>query len=211
MSFLRIVSIISVILIGINAILYFKSFRVKPKAFKVFSLYIGMMFIVQTTFLIIAIYKVNNILLSHIYYIFQFILLSLFYKELINGNGIKKGILWVMFLTLAIILTQFTCDPSLINTFNPLEIILTSCVMIVYSVIFFYQSLEKRLGYSFINAGVFIYLVGSTLIFATANYTSFIEKSFNRYIWNLNSILFVLYQLLIFIEWKKIFSTKEEI
>ena len=58
----------------------------------------------------------------------------------------------------------------------------------------------------YINAGILIYITTSTLIFILGDYLSlFTKNQAIKNIWLINKVLYVIYMILILIEWKKNF------
>jgi hypothetical protein len=96
-------------------------------------------------------------------------------------------------------------EPSNYYRFNIFEIILTSVPLIVYCLLFFIQRIdgEKR-KFIYITSGFFLYILCSTLLFTTGNISSEIKN----FIWYTNAILYIVYQVLIFVEWYKHFRKK---
>lgn len=194
---------LEVFLLFVNCILFFKSYKFKiDTAIKLFTCYLLASFIINTSSVILAINGINNLYLSHFYFISQFILLSLFYKQLFN----KKQIIIVYILGILILTTlgiQYTYNPSLFFRFNLLEIFLTSFPLVIYSIIHLYNSLSKEGKYMYINSGVLIYLTTSTLIFILGNFLSEFDRQTTKNIWFLNKVLYLVYLILILLEWRK--------
>ncbi|MGJ8743481.1 hypothetical protein [Polaribacter sp.] len=97
----------------------------------------------------------------------------------------------------------YVCFPEDYFIFNQFEIIITSVPLIVYCFLFFLHRLsdiDKK--YVFIISGLFVYLLCSTLLFTTGNIGS---KSVKKIIWDMNSFLYLVYHILIFVEWYKNF------
>ncbi len=194
-----------VFLLLVNTILFTSYYlKNKSKALKYFVIYLIITFVILfSSIIIVIVFDVkNNLFLSHFYFIFQFIFLSLFYKE----NYTKQQRNWVnviFFIVSTVIIIQYINDFTLFNKFNLLEILLTSFPLIVYSIIHLYNSLSKPGKFMYINAGILIYLSVSSLIFILGNYISKIDSSIAFNVWFLNKVFYVGYLLLILIEWKK--------
>ena len=202
---------LSIILLFINATLYTYSYLKdkKNKAIKYYSIYLALTFCVLVgSIILINIQgslglKKDNLFLSHFYFIFQFVFLSLFYREFFT----KKQQNWVnlIFILVALILSiQYFNNISLFNRFNLLEILISSFPLVVYSIIHLYNSLGKPGKYMYINAAVLIYLSVSTLIFILGNLmVSAVDRSLSINVWLLNKVFYVGYLILILIEWRK--------
>lgn len=205
---------LSLILLFVNATLYIYSYlkRNKSKAVGYFGLYLTLTFVIQILSLLIVEYydqlniKQNNLFLSHYYFIFQFIILSLFYSRLFSKKQKKYQIILssTVFLILSI---QYSLHPDFYYKFNLLEIFITSFPLVIYSIIHLYNSLTKSGKFMYINAGILIYLSISTLIFFLGNtidnQTVKMDKSFITNIWFINRAFYLVYLLLILIECKK--------
>lgn len=197
---------LGLLILLINLIVYLKSFRLfKSKAFKLFTYYLLITFII----LIISFYlwsnRKDNLYLSHFYFITQFILLSLFYKELFNSLQ-KKIIVFIIIIVLAALSIQYYLNPLLYNKFNIFEVFVTSFPLVIYSIMHLYNSLNKKGLFMYINAGVLIYLSLSTLIFILGDYLSttiFRGNTAIKNIWLINKVSYILYLSLILLQWKK--------
>ncbi|MBU2939034.1 hypothetical protein KO494_05715 [Lacinutrix sp. C3R15] len=200
---------LSLILLITNSVLFtYSSFKLKIKAIKYFAIYLVIVFFVLTSsILIISFYKElhikqNNLFLSHFYFIFQFVFLSLFYRELFTTK--QKNWVNLTFILVAFVLgVQYINNISLFYKFNLLEILITSFPLVIYSIIHLYNSLGKTGKYMYINAAILIYLSVSTLIFILGNLINTVDKSLSINVWLLNKVLYVGYLTVILIEWKK--------
>ncbi|QRM88376.1 hypothetical protein FG167_03775 [Lacinutrix sp. WUR7] len=198
------------ILLFINATLYTYSYLkgYKNKAIKYFAIYLTLTFCVLIgSNLIVQFqrkfnFELNNLYLSHFYFIFQFIFLSLFYSQLFNKKQ-KKYLNSISILVFLVLIIQYTLNTALFSQFNLLEILITSFPLVIYSIFHLYNSLSKPGKYMYINAGVLIYLSISTLIFFLGNYVPKINDTLAFNVWFLNRVFYVGYLILILIEWKK--------
>lgn len=201
---------LGILLLFINTCLYIWSYRTHSTvALKYFSIYLLIIFIVQATGHVYAFYKKDNLFLSHYYFISQFVLLSLFYKSLFKKN--QKSIVNVtLILVLTILAIQYFNNPKMFFRFNILEIFVTTFPIIVFSIMYLYNSLSIPGKFMNINAGILVYLTTSSLIYILGDYITTYIKSVPTIrndaivnIWFLNKVLYVGFLLLILIEWKK--------
>ncbi len=201
---------ISIALIFINSCLYIWSYIFNKKKLDLlfFAIYLLVSAFVMIASSIIANKGDNNLHYSHIYFITQFIFLSLFYRTLFKSNQ-KRGVNIVILLVLFTLTIQYFKNPHLIDQFNLLEIFITSVPVIIYSIIHLYNSLSKKGEYMFINSGVLIYLTTSTLIFILGDYLSVYNNTAVIKIWMINKVLYIVYLVLILIEWKKLNSLRK--
>jgi len=191
----------------INIFLYFKSFIQEGKAFKIFTIYLLLICLVQlATMFVGKILHKPNLFLSHFYFVIQFVFLSFFYKELLKN----KLILLVLIPVFGFLMYQYIDDSSLFYRYNAIGISITQGVVIIYSIVYLYKCLQGQSSFLIVNVGLLLYLVSSTLIFASGNliFNLNISESMNYLLINTNRILYFLFQILIFIEWRKNYYKK---
>lgn len=198
------ISLIGLVLLLINAILFFYSRKGKDKVYLYLMLYLMIQFVVELCCNIIGILNPNeNFFLSHYYFIIQFILLSLFFSKVLMNSFLKKLVYINLFLVLVSLFFQYLETPSLYWKFNNYEIGVTSLLLILYSVFYFYENIMNTYIYHYFCVGLTFYLTSSCLIFLTGN-TQLVFSTEPVYldIWIFNSLFFILFQILIFKEWK---------
>lgn len=205
----KIVNYIGLIILLLNVILYLKVSFKHNTNFKIFSLYLLIMCIIQMVSFAMSEYKINNLFLSHYYFLFQFLFLSLFYIKLFKNKTHKKIILSTLLIVICIISSQYILNPSLYYKFNILEIMLSSIPLMIFNLLYLFNSLNRKMEYLYVNSGIFIYLLSSTLIFFAGNYINEFDQSTIKIIWIVNIYIFAFYQILIFIEWYKNFRIKK--
>ena len=198
------IQLLGLFLIVLNAILYLKSYIFNKRS--VTLLYLTLYLFICAVIMIISSYLGykgdSNLHYSHLYFISQFIFLSLFYKSIFKTNQ-RKWVTTVLIIILLVLTIQYINKPELINKFNLFEIFVTSFPLIIYSGMHLYNSLSKKGEFMIFNSGVLIYITTSTLIFILGNYLSGFFNDTIRSIWLLNKVLYVIFLLLILIEWKK--------
>ncbi len=188
---------------AINLFLYLIKFKKETKANRIFTVYLLLMSLVQFSALYVGSIGYKNLFLSHFYFIFQFLLLSLFYKQILSGRIQKKVVIVSMIVCSMTLALQYILDFSQFDKFNLLEIFITSFPIIVYALFHFYNILNESKKFYYINLGVFGYLFGSTFLFLCGNLTIGLNLSLEWFtmIWLLNSFLYIYYQIFILIEW----------
>jgi len=201
MTLLNTIINIGHIFLGLNILVYLKIFFQKKKVFKIFTFYLLIITIIQITSQIYTNLNKNNLFLSHYYFIGQFLFLSIFYYQLIKQITLIKVLTT---LTIVALTVQYSLYPEKYFIFNLFEIIICSIPLIIYSFLFFIQNIDGvNKDFIYINSGVFIYILSSTLIFSSGNLMPNLPKNINKIIWLVNAFLYVLYQILIFVEWYK--------
>ncbi len=195
--------------LAINSIVFLSSYQFRSKPVKIFTLYLVGSLILQiySTYLKDYNNKANNLFISHYFFIGKFILLSIFFKYLLKRKVIKKVITIILFTVLiALSLNIAFFSYNYYYSFNLFEIIITTTPIIVYCFMFFIQKIEETDSkFIYITSGIFLYFLCSLLLFSVGNITAEIKKI----IWYSNAILYIVYQLLIFVEWYKNFKKKE--
>ena len=199
-----IISIIGLLFLLFNSILFLKTGKGKDRNYQYLTFYLAILFIVELACNIIGILETNsNFFLSHYYFIIQFIVLSLFFYQIFDNKKLKTFILFNLFVVFFVLIYQYYNTPKLYREFNVLEIGLTSSLLIVYCIIHFYRNLKSSFDYFYFCFGLTFYLTSSMLIFLSGNTTLvFFEEPFYSDIWVFNSLFYILYQYLIFKEWK---------
>ena len=196
--------------LAINIIVFFlslKKFR-KNKSYCFITAYLLVTGIIQLLSHYLAkTYKDNgigNLFLSHYYFISQFVILSLFYRNLFTKLQ-KKLVGLSISLVLIILAIRFFLNPSLYFNFDLFEIFICAIPLIAFAVIHLYNSLTESKGFLYVNASILIYISTSTLIFFLGKYLSQSNSlmNFGFDIWFLNSIFYLIFLVLIFIEWYK--------
>ncbi len=205
-SYLKILSEITVYFSLFYPILYLKSFVSQNKAFKIFTLYLVLLGVIQLTMrMSTKVWELDsNLFLSHYYFIGQFILLSLFYVQLLKFRWIY-GILAIVLLFLGY---QYISNPELYHMYNPLGFFITHTIIVIYALLYMYRSLSGKKEFTLANIGIFMYLLSTALIFGSGNLIFNLEvpESFSQLLVDINKVLFLAFQILIFVEWWKNYS-----
>lgn len=197
------------ILLLLNFILYAIKFPGKNKAYKIFAIYLFVILCVQIAQKIYLLKGLNNLFLSHVYFIGQFGVLSLFYLKLVKDPFQQKTIKIAFVLVLSTLIIQYGLKPQMFLKFNLYEIFITSFLLIIYAVFHFYNMLDEKKEFYFINMGILLYLFASTILFLIGNLTTKFSNDFKMITWTLNAIFIIVYHLFFLYEWKvSYFRTK---
>lgn len=186
----------------VNLILYFKGFSLNGKAFNFFVLYLLIITIIQFLITVFQFFRINNLMFSHFYFIFQFIVLTFFYLSILIKEKQKKILKISSFFVVLSLLIQYFFTPSLFFKFNLFEVFITSFLLIIYSVFHLYNQLDEKKNYYYINLGILIYLFGSTVFFLAGNLIIKFNNEWGKIPWYLNAFMYIVYQLFILYEWK---------
>ena len=190
--------------LAMNTLVFIVSYNKKHKALKYFIMYLLLCFFIQFLSTILSSLNNYNLFLSHYFFIGQFIFLSLFFSSLIDFKKYKPFIFFLTFITAASFIIYLYNFPENINRWSVLEIAITSIPLLFYSFFFFLKKIDdnKNRKYIYFNSGFFVYTLCSTLIFTLGNIGS---RELKLYVWQFNSILYLIFQIMIFVEWYKNF------
>jgi hypothetical protein len=205
---LNIFANIGYLILLLNLILFIKCFSKQGKAYKIFTCYLGVIFIIQIISSALMERHINNLFLSHFYFIGQFISLSFFYFTILKEEYQKKTVKLGLFIGLSVLGIQYVNDTSLFFRFNLFEIFIASFLLIIYASFHFYNMLNEKKEFYFINMGVLLYLFSSTILFLVGNLTVLLSPKMSKITWSLNAFLYIIYQLFVLVEWKNSFSKK---
>jgi hypothetical protein len=173
------------------------------KIYNVLFLYLLFYFLIELFCNIIGFLKPNsNIFVSHYAFNVQFLFLSIFFYLLFKESILKKMVVAVFFAFISINLYLSFEDPELYWKFNLFEIVAISLVTLVYTLIHLYNNLGEKKNYFYFTIGVSMYMLSTSIIFLLGNVELVFIKDPYIDIWVFNSIFFIVYQFLIFKEWR---------
>lgn len=137
--------------------------------------------------------------LLHIYTIFEFLFISIYYSQFYSPKKQKRiYVLIAAFTVLCIINYLFIQNKIEFNTYTrPLEAI----IIIVYSMLFILKqnNEEQNWGdnvYNWINAGILIYFASCLFMFIFSNYLLSAGKLINRIVWSAHDTILMLQYIL---------------
>ncbi|URM37034.1 hypothetical protein [Flavobacterium anhuiense] len=192
----------------INLLLYSYSFFRKEKANVFFVSYLTFIFIIQISMEILYYLKRNNLFLVNSFFIGQMLFLGLFYNSILKVKSQKQFVKISLVLALLVLIVQFINAPQEFLKFNLFEITLTSLLIVVFALLHFYNMLTENKKYYYVNIGIMLYLLSSTVLFIIGNLTSVLNNEVKYLSWQLNAFLNIVYYLFILFEWKVSFSKK---
>lgn len=199
---IKIIAYFGILLLIVNCLLFIRVAAKQDKAFKIFTIYLMVMVLIQISTAVLQFLSMHNIFLSHFYLILQFILLSLFYLEILPVRFQKRVIKIAIPSCLAVLAVQYYLDATVFFRYNLWEIFITSFLIIIFAMFHFYNLLNEKKTYYYLSIGIFVYLFGSTFIFITGNLLVAMNNDFGHIIWIMNSLLYIVYQVYIFLEYK---------
>ena len=174
------------------------------KPLKLFTFMILVNLFTEITSNLLRIYNVNNLPLLHLYTLLEFILLSLFYRSIIQKPDWLKqnfNIFVGLVILLQVLNSIFLQD---IYSFNSNSKTLTNLSFITFGIIYIFNSLTEKeaanhQAIKLINSALLFYYISSLFIFLFS--TTFIKYSYLLlgYMWTINISLNLIFQILIFI------------
>ncbi len=197
-------------LLLINFIVFSIGLYKKQKSYVIFTAYLFLIVCIQVITLVLRKLGLNNLFLSHFYFIGQFIMLALFYFNLITDKFQKKVIKITVVVALLSLAIQYSIRPDLFFKFNLYEIFITSFLLLIFATFHFYNMLNGKKMFYYINVGIILYLFGSTILFLVGNLSVMLSSKYYKVPSRINYILYIIFQLFILIEWKKSFYKKDE-
>jgi hypothetical protein len=196
------------IVLFLNLVLFIRGFSNQVKAYAIFTWYLGIIFAIQIISNALMKMRINNLFLSHFYFIGQFVILSFFYGTILKVKFQKNIVKLGLVIGLFVLGMQYANDTDLFFRFNLFEIFITSFLLIIYATFHFYNMLNEKKEFYYINMGVLLYLFGSTILFLVGNLMIVLSSKMSKITWILNAFLYIIYQLFILVEWRKSFSKK---
>ena len=196
------------VLLLVNLIIFFKGYSKQGKAYKIFTWYLGMIFVIQMVSKLLTVFHFQNLFTTHFYFIGQLVLLSFFYLTILKEEYQRKVVKLGLVLGLLLFGIQYFNDSSLFFKFNLLEIFITSFLLIIYAIFHLYNMLNIKEEFYYVNIGILMYLFGSSILYLVGNLTILLSTKMSLITWILNAFLYVVYQLFILFEWKKSFYKK---
>ena len=109
-----IISIVGLLFLFVNSILFLKTRKGKRITYQYLTFYLAILFIVELACNIIGILKPNsNFFLSHYYFIIQFIVLSLFFYYLFDSKKLKYFIIFNFVFVVIVLGIQYYNNPKI--------------------------------------------------------------------------------------------------
>jgi hypothetical protein len=205
MLFPFIISLIGLFFLLVNSICFWLKRKSKDVLYNIITIYLILLFIEELCCNIIGFLNPGaNFFLSHYYFVFQFIVLSVFFYNIFSSVVLKRIVLFFLAVVLILLSVQYYITPGLYWRFNMFEIGVISTLLIFYSLVFLIQNFKKvKHDYFYFCNGLILYLASSASIFLSGNSDSVLfTEPFILDFWFFNSLFYILYQFLIFKEWR---------
>lgn len=198
---IEILSLIGKGILLINLAVYCIGFFSSGRAYKFFICYLAWILICEIVFYVLNYYRINNLFFSHYYLIIQFVLLGLFFHEILTEKYQKNIARSLLIIIPSVLIVQYIIDPEKYYVFNLFEIFVTSYSLIILALFHLYNILDTEKKYNYISFGLLLYLISSTVIFLSGNLYTVMNTNLHREIWVFNVVMFIVYQIFIFAEY----------
>ncbi len=200
------ISVFSLLLLLINSLLFLsKAKKVNNPTYKYVTIYLLVLFVVEFFCNGIGLlYPGQNLYLSHFYFNAQFLFLSLVFYRLFSNQKLKKLVVVNYTVVTVIIIGMYIYNNESFWQFNLFEIAATSALLIIYSLIHLSNTLGAKRKYFYLTIGLIFYLLCSSLIFLFGNYELVFMEDPYIDIWIFNPLLYIVYQVFLFTEWRYI-------
>lgn len=153
-------------------------------------------------------YDINNMYVTHVYTILEFVLISLFFARAIKPSKLIYAILAVALVFLYISGYELFHDPE--DTSDEISTTTEAIVFIIYSLSTFYYMLQHpgqssvfSIPLFWFNTGILLYFSGNLFIFLFSNYLQAHSQQVYSELWGIHSVLNIVFYILISIGfWK---------
>lgn len=194
----------------VNAILFLYTSKNKNTLYKTVMIYLLVMAVIEAICNYIGFFKPgNNLFVSHFQYNIQFLLLSTFFYRLFENTILKKIVVINCIVVWGVLTYQYITTPSIFWECHLPEILSISFILIAYTLIHLYNSLGEEKKYYYFCIGLMMYLLCSSTIFMSGNVELIFCNDPFIDIWIFNSLLYIVYQIFIFKEWRLLIKNAE--
>ncbi|PWW19192.1 hypothetical protein [Chryseobacterium sp. AG844] len=194
---IEILSLIGKGILLINLAVYCIGFSGGGKAYTFFICYLAWILLCEIVFYVLNSQKINNLFFSHYYLIGQFLLLGLFFHEIVTEKYQKKTARTLLIIIPVVLVIQYIIYPEKYYVFNLFEIFVTSYSIIILALFHLYNILDTQKKYNYISLGLLLYLISSTVIFLSGNLYTVMNRKLHKEIWVFNVVMFIVYQIFI--------------
>ncbi|KYH07033.1 MULTISPECIES: hypothetical protein [Chryseobacterium] len=198
---IEILSLIGKGILLINLAVYCIGFSGGGKAYTYFISYLAWILLCEIVFYVLNSQKINNLFFSHYYLIGQFLLLGLFFHEIVTEKYQKKTARTLLIIIPVVLVIQYIIYPEKYYVFNLFEIFVTSYSIIILALFHLYNILDTQKKYNYISLGLLLYLISSTVIFLSGNLYTVMNRKLHKEIWVFNVVMFIVYQIFILIDY----------
>jgi hypothetical protein len=144
--------------------------------------------------------KWNNLLILHIYSLFQFFAFSVFYWSATSNMTKKRLIASVSGGVFCLLIVNSIWNESL-QDFNSLGIFISNGTIVVYAISHFFEVLgadEKSRRNLIVNSGILLFMSESLVIFLFGNFLKHVAQIDQAGLWYTHATTYIVFLLLIF-------------
>lgn len=190
----------------ISCIICFFFFKKLSKELKVISYYIFFMMLMNSFSLRMAQVTINNMPISHLLVLGEFIFISLFYKKILKEHIFFKKYFRIYLGSIGslVILNTLYIEP--INTFNTNAKVLVLFIIIMFAALFFYERAKVLMkvdvnekAIRLINSALLVYYSGSFFMFLMYKFMQENKQFYTKNILIFNSGLYLLFTIVMLI------------
>ena len=198
MFLLDINTILYSVILLINIVLYAKgTLKTKERWFTKILIYLLTILFVHITSILFVYYYLNNIKVFHFFSFAQILIVSSFYKEVIDNPKIKRGINYSLLISFLIVGGQFIIIPETLNNFSILEVFLFNYLIIIYGLVYSFRNLALKPRHNIINIGLITYCLFTISILTYGNYLVKVSVDDAAKVWMLHDYNNLFFQLMI--------------
>lgn len=206
---------VSHILLNINIVtlllcffLFVSKWSKNNRAFKVITLYMCFVSIIQIIFRLTFDFSINNWVITNFFSIGQMFFMTYFFLLILKSALFIKIIKSFFIFYYLSTFIQYCFNYEILFKINEFGSFVSSLFIIIYSLFFLYENLNKKqLFYYFIIGGT-LYHFGSFAVFLTANIFFAKNLYLGLIIYNLHTFLAIVFSCFVFYEYKINFSSK---
>jgi hypothetical protein len=192
----------SIVLVNTTAFLYiYLSNKKRSVSLGTLLFYSFFLLIIETVTSTLSMKGINNLYLSHFYFIPQALILGkLFIDHFLTTVQVKIAKSYLVG-SLLFLCLQYLISPELLAGINIIEIFLMNYFLIGCSLFYFYNTLKTKRQHKFLMFGVLFYSTLSTSTFLLVNLVEHINIEIAYAITSLHIVLLIIYQLFISLHW----------
>lgn len=161
---------------------------------------------------------INNLPLLHLYTLGEFVIYSLMYLSFFKLDNKNKRLAGLLTFLVSILIILNSVFVQSIWGFNSYAKTLVQCVIIIYSLSYFFLNYMNKIKNGiirkvrlFINATILIYYSGSLFVFMFSDYFLRVLGGTPRELWIINISLNFLFQVAILVTVWKVFNNRKSI
>jgi hypothetical protein len=200
------ISLVGLFLLILNALLFCLKIKDKESSYKLLTAFLILDAFSEIICNVTGITNPGtNLILSHAHYHLHFIFFSLIYYNLLSVKFKKPMIVTAIILYLSLAYF-YAANPQMVYNISPQETLAISIILILYALVYLFETLGKQKRYYYLSLGLILYLTCSSIVFfaGTLNEELILFERPYVDVWVFNSLFFIIYQLLIFKEWKRL-------